>query len=155
MNNLIPSIINCNYTIFMQTHCTYFTNNAIYLILFPSLSKIKGSQFLFVNIRFFVLTNVLFCFFLFTDCCGFSFGFLCLVLKLDFCRLWLFFLGYAAISFCKVKYYWFQIFPYVDLEKLTNKETFNYKRLATLCYFVKYLLFSTSPHDQYYQKKVG
>ena len=52
VNNLPPSIENTKYTIFM--HHWAYSNNPIYLILFPITSTTKGSQFSFVNIDFFL-----------------------------------------------------------------------------------------------------
>ena len=70
VHNLTSDIVNIKYTIFMDTHCAFSTNNAISLTLFPSPSTTRGSQFLFLNINwFFWQTFVCFiCFFVFTRC---------------------------------------------------------------------------------------
>ena len=54
VNDLTPSIINTRYAIFMHAQCVYSANNPTSLALYRSSSTTMGSQFLFVNINFFL-----------------------------------------------------------------------------------------------------
>ena len=54
VNDLTPSIINTRYAIFMHAQCAYSANTPTSLALYRSSSTTMGSQFLFVNINFFL-----------------------------------------------------------------------------------------------------
>ena len=101
VNNLTPNIINTKYTTFMHTNCVYSTNNPIYLTLFSSASTTKGSQFLFVNIDFFLRQTPFF-----TVCFDFRFlfFFFCLLVCLFSFPFNLIFSSFSYLSFALLKH---------------------------------------------------
>lgn len=103
--NITPSINNTKDKIFMSAYCAYSTNIPIYLALVPSPFTNRATQFIFLNISFFFVFWLRFCFvfiLFFTGCFAFNFLFVLLRFNLIFCQLWLSLLCRATVFFRRV-----------------------------------------------------
>lgn len=130
----------------MHSYGTCSTNYLIYLALFISPSTIRGSQFLFVNINFFFLTNVFFvCVFI----C--FYWLLWFQSSLFFCVDVVWFLSVLVIfswSYCYIFYILLYILYFLFQGELAIISDFSPCRFIGWILRLLSLLLSISPHNE-------
>lgn len=126
----------------MHSYGTCSTNYLIYLALFTSPSTIRGSQFLFVNINFFFLTNVFFC------VCVYLFLLVALVsvFFVFLCRCSLIFVSFGYLFLVLLLYFlYFAIYPIFSFSRWTSN---NFRFLPMSVHRLNFAAFESSPFHQ-------